>query len=268
VLERSCTHLVASSGGNAGLAVAYSAKLLKVPATVVIPKTTPDFMQEKIKNEGATVVVHGENWHEANEKAKEICAQIAGSELIHPFDHPDIFEGHTSIVTELSHQLPKKPDVIICVVGGGGLLCGIAKGLLRVGWNDVPILACETEGSTKLKETMETGNVVHRSKIDTIAKALGVSYVTNEVLNLNHLGGINPIVVSDKNALKTIVNFSKEHCILLEPSCAAGVSLLYCEELRPHISKYLGEDKLIGIVICGGNMVNLDLIRQWEEKFK
>jgi L-serine/L-threonine ammonia-lyase len=265
VIERGCTHLVASSGGNAGLSVAYSARKLGVPSTVVIPKTTPAFMRDKIKSEGASVIVHGENWAEANEKAKEICAQTAGSELIHPFDHPDIWDGHTSIVQELYHQLPKKPDAIICVVGGGGLLCGISKGLQRVGWNDVPILACETEGSTKFKESLETGHVVHRSKINTIAKALGVSYVTNEVLNLNHVGGIHPIVVTDKDTVKAIVNFSRDHNILLEPSCGAGVSLLYCEELKCHIQKYLGEDKLITMIICGGNMVNLSLIKQWED---
>jgi len=265
VYERGCTHLVASSGGNAGLSVAYSARKLGVPSTVVIPMTTPAFMQYKIKSEGATVVVHGENWAEANEKAKEICAQTAGSELIHPFDHPDIWEGHTSIVQELYGQLPKKPDAVICVVGGGGLLCGIAKGLQRVGWNDVPILACETEGSTKFKESYETGTVVHRSVITTIAKALGVSYVTSEVLNLNH--SITPIVVTDKDTVKAVINISRDHNLLLEPSCGAGVSLLYCEDLKSNIQKYLGEDKLIVVIICGGNMVNLNLIRQWEETF-
>jgi len=264
VHERGCQYLVASSGGNAGLAVAYSAKLLGVPATVVIPNTTVAFMRDKIHSYGATVVVHGDCWAEANEKAKEICSQIPNSELIHPFDHPDIWEGHTSIVKELHQQLPKKPDAVVCVVGGGGLLCGISKGLQEVGWEDVPIIAVETEGSSKLVETLRKGTVQHISKINTIAKALGVSYVTDEVLHLNH--PIIPAVVSDKDTVNAIVNISNDHQILLEPSCAAGVSLLYNED-KSIIQPYLGHDKLIVFIICGGNMTNLTLIKQWSETF-
>jgi len=264
VNERGCTHLVASSGGNAGLAVAYSARLLCVPATVVIPKTTPSFMQDKIRQEGATVIVHGENWAEANQRAKEIVRETNFSELIHPFDHPDIWEGHTSIVRELEEQLPRKPDAIICVVGGGGLLCGISKGLQNAGWSDVPIIACETEGSTKLKETLRTRSIVTISKITTIAKALGVSYCTNEVLNLNN--PIIPVVVSDRDAVNAIVQMSTDHQILLEPSCGAGVSLLYNED-KSVLEPYLGEDKIIAVIICGGNMVNLNLLREWTEDF-
>jgi len=257
-------HLIAPSGGNAGLAVAYSARQLGVPSTIIIPKTTPSFMQEKIRSENATVIVHGDNWAEANEKAKELCAQDPESELIHPFDHPDIWEGHTSIVEELSRQLPKKPDALICVVGGGGLLCGIAKGLQSVGWGDVPIVACETTGSSKLKETLRTGNIVTLSKINTIAKALGVSYVTKEVFNIHN--PIHPVIVTDKEAVRAVVSFSKDHQFLLEPSCGAGVSLLYNEDKSP-IESYMGTDKLIVVIICGGNMVNLSLIREWEENY-
>jgi len=264
VTQRGVKYLVASSGGNAGYAVAYCARILGVPATVVIPNTTVSFMREKISGEGAIVVVHGNTWAEANEKAKEIVSQTPFSELIPPFDHPDIWEGHTSIVEELHEQLPKKPDAIICVVGGGGLLCGLAKGLDKVGWGDVPIIATETEGSTKLKESLRTGTVVKIDKISTIAKALGVSYVTKEVLELNTQ--IIPTIVSDRDTVNAIVQMSNDHHMLLEPSCAAGVSLLYNED-KSVIEPFLGPDKLIVVIICGGNMVNLTLVNDWIETF-
>jgi len=108
------------------------------------------------------------------------------------------------------------------------------------------------------------GKWLQSKKISTIAKALGVSYVTDQVLHLN-----NPIitsVVTDRDTVNAIVQFSSDHHLLLEPSCAAGVSLLYNED-KTIIEPYLGPEKLIAVIICGGNMVNLTLVRDWIEDF-
>jgi len=91
VLERGCKHLVSSSGGNAGLAVSYAARKLSVPATIVVPTTTASLMREKMTVEGATVIIHGDVWAQAHQHATLLASQIPNSELIHPFDHPDIW---------------------------------------------------------------------------------------------------------------------------------------------------------------------------------
>jgi L-serine/L-threonine ammonia-lyase len=89
-VSRGCTKFVSSSGGNAGLAAAYIARELGLPITVVIPTTTPPFIADKLREEGANVEVVGQAWDDANKRALEL-AQEPGCELIHPFDHPDIW---------------------------------------------------------------------------------------------------------------------------------------------------------------------------------
>jgi L-serine/L-threonine ammonia-lyase len=80
---------------------------------------------------------------------------------VHPFDHPDIWQGHSSIVAELNHQLHgAKPDAIILSVGGGGLLNGVVEGLQAVGWGDVPVVAVETEGADSFAAACKAGKLV------------------------------------------------------------------------------------------------------------
>ena len=89
-----------------------------------------------------------------------LCEEIGNdARLVHPFDHPYIWEGHASIVDELADSLPKKPDAIVSVVGGGGLLAGLLLGLEKNGWGDVPVVACETQGASKLAQSMEKGDL-------------------------------------------------------------------------------------------------------------
>ncbi len=120
--------LVSSSGGNAGLAVAYSGRHLGVPVTVVVPKTTKKRAIELIELEGAQVVVRGEVWNEAHEYATKLSKK--GAVYIHPFDDPYLWEGHASIIDEISNA-GVTPDAVVLSVGGGGLLCGVVAGLKR-----------------------------------------------------------------------------------------------------------------------------------------
>ena len=103
-LASGAEHLVSSSGGNAGLATAYAGRRLGLPVTVVLPTTTPAFVQDRLRAYGAEPVVHGSVWDEANEYAMDLAEDVLGV-LIHPFDHPDLFEGHASLVAEVREQL-------------------------------------------------------------------------------------------------------------------------------------------------------------------
>jgi len=231
VRERGCKHLISSSGGNAGLAVAYSASKLGVPATIYVPSTTADFMINKIALEGATVIVHGDVWDEAHKQSVERVKQEKESELVHPFDHKEIWEGHATIITESAQQI-KKPSAVICVVGGGGLLCGILQGMHQVGWTDVPLFACETLGANSFAESVAHGELITLPAITSIAKTLGARQVTKEALVWNKKHNITPCVVTDKEALDALLAFQFDHQILVEPSCAAGLAILYDKEKK------------------------------------
>lgn len=123
-------------------------------------------------------------WDEANVRAQEMASQ-PGANLIHPFDHPDIwyamvlqqcamFEaavydaryGHASMVEEMKEQLHDvTPDLVVVSVGGGGLMNGVLEGLHRVGWPDVPVLAIETQGADSLNACVKAGEWVALDKI-------------------------------------------------------------------------------------------------------
>lgn len=153
--SRGCKRFVCSSGGNAGLAAAYAARQLNLPISLFVPITTPDFVIKRLREEGADVTVIGSAWDEANANALEFSKQ-PGNVYIPPFDNPDIWTGHSSLIEEIVD----KPDAIICSVGGGGLFCGIVEGLEKKGWNDVPVIVVETDGADSLSQAIKADKLV------------------------------------------------------------------------------------------------------------
>ena len=156
-VKKGYTHLVSSSGGNAGVAAAYAAKKLGIPCTVIVPEPTPYFMKEKIAHDATNVEQFGATWDDANLRALELCKQ-EGHVLVHPFDHQLIWDGHATMIDEIVVQLKgKKPDAVMLSVGGGGLLCGVLQGMHKHCWNDVALIAVETEGTRSFNLCVENG---------------------------------------------------------------------------------------------------------------
>jgi len=118
---------VSSSGGNAGLAAAYAAQAVGLPATVVLPESTAPWVADRLEDYGAKAIFHGRFWDEANELAKDLCEEQNGV-LIHPFEGEDTWDGHATLVHELFEQLDGPPSAVVTVCGGGGLLMGILRG--------------------------------------------------------------------------------------------------------------------------------------------
>jgi len=263
VQEKKCTRFITSSGGNAGLAVAYSGRQLNIPVTVVVPETTPEFMRHLIEAEGAEVKIHGKAWDNAHEFANSLCTDPS-YQYIHPFDDKDIWEGHSTIITEVAaHKI--KPSVVVTVVGGGGLLIGILQGLHKVGWNDVPIIACETVGTASFAAAIEKGQLVTLDSITSIARSLGAKTVCKEVLDWTKKHKIISHIVTDKMAVDAIFNFADDQRILVEPACAAGLAVVYSKasplmEVLKNV-----KDPVVLVIVCGGNMVSLDKLKEWKE---
>jgi L-serine/L-threonine ammonia-lyase len=122
---RGARRFVSSSGGNAGLAVAYAGRQLDVPVTVVVPTTTTETAIALLRREGAEVIVHGDSWQDANELAQTLVGPADA--FLHPFDDPLVWEGHASLIDEVA-RTGVTPDAVVLSVGGGGLLCGVARG--------------------------------------------------------------------------------------------------------------------------------------------
>lgn len=239
---------ISSSGGNAGVAAAHAGRILGIPVKVFLPESTPDFMMNKIEAEGAVVQVGGKDWNEANEAAlREI--EVSDGFYIPPFDHPEIWRGHSTIVDEIKRQT-EKPALITVAVGGGGLLCGILEGLSRHAWGDVPILACESEGTASFAATLKVKKLVTLSTVSGIATSLGARCVTKKIVDWIGIHPMSSFVTSDEILKKSVVSFLDDHRFLVEPSCAAALAPIYQKQ-------FLVEGKgPILVIVCGGAVIN------------
>ncbi|KAG7155731.1 serine dehydratase-like [Homarus americanus] len=267
-IEKGYDHVVTSSGGNAGMAAAYASRKMGIPATVVIPESTPKFMISQLQQENADVIVHGPVWNVAHEKAEEL-AQNETCCLVHPFDHPDIWEGHSTLVNEILEQSPEKPAAIVVSVGGGGLLCGIMKGLHENNVADISVVAMETDGAHSLNAALKEGKPVSIGDITSIAKTLGSLIVAQGVFDLKQDIQLSSHVISDKQAVEACSKFIDEHRMLVEPACGAALAAGYSGIIQELISKdIIHKDGPIIFVVCGGNVVTLELLKIWMNQFK
>jgi L-serine/L-threonine ammonia-lyase len=177
---------------------------------------------------------------------------------VSPFDHPLIWEGHATLVDELVSEIDR-PDAIVLSVGGGGLLCGVIEGLRRTGWQDVPILAVETEGTASLATSLEQGRLVTLDAITGVATSLGAKTVAQGAFERASQHTVRPIVVTDAEAINACVQFADEHRCLVEPACGASLAVAYS---RPECLEDFGS---VVIVVCGGIGVSLTKILQWRK---
>lgn len=241
--EQGCTRFVSSSGGNAGLAVAYAGRKLGVAVTVVVPETTGARARGLIAAEGAQLIVHGQSWQEAHEHALSLLA--ADAQYVHPFDDPLIWEGHASLVDELA-AAQVKPDAIVLSVGGGGLLAGIAHGLARHSWHDVALITAETSGADSYARSLAAGSVIELPAITSIATSLGAKRVCMRAFELSREFRTHADVVSDLAALRACLQFADDHRVVVEPACGAALALLYGD------AAVLADYREIVVIVCGG----------------
>lgn len=256
-LAQGARRFVSSSGGNAGLAVAYAGRRLKVPVTVIVPQTTTDRAKELLRLENAEVIVHGASWQEANALARSLVG--ASDAFVHPFDDPLLWEGHATLVDEV-FRAGLKPDAVVLSVGGGGLLSGVVQGLHRNGWGQVPVIAVETAGAASFHAAQKAGHTVELEYITSIATSLGAKRVCEQALQWSKVHPIHSVVVSDASALSACERFLDDHRVLVEPACGASLALAYekAAELAPFGT--------VLVVVCGGATCTLDQIRAWAKQ--
>lgn len=253
---RGAQHFVSSSGGNAGLAVAYAGRKLGVPVTVVVPETTTERAKELLILEDAKVVVHGSSWQEANAHAQTLLGP--NDAFIHPFDDPLLWTGHANMIDEVA-AAGFKPDAVVLSVGGGGLLSGVVEGLQRNGWHDVPVLAVETEGAASLHAAIAAGHTVELPGIHSVATSLGAKRVAEQALACTRTHTVLSHLVSDREALEACERLLHDHRLLVEPACGAALALLQ----RPEVFEAYGN---VLVIVCGGATATLQQIRAWLEQ--
>jgi L-serine/L-threonine ammonia-lyase len=255
--RRGARRFISSSGGNAGIAVAYAGRRLCVPVVVVVPETTTERARALIHQEGAEVIVHGSSWQEANALALSMVSE--SDAFLHPFDDPLLWQGHATMIDEVV-QTGVKPDAIVLSVGGGGLLCGVVEGLHRNGWNDVPVIAVETEGAASYARSVEAGYRLELHAITSIATSLGARQVCEQAIFWSKNHPICNVVVSDRASVAACNRFLDDHRVVVEPACGASLAIVYdgASELEDFQS--------VLVIVCGGVTVTIEQLQQWSKQ--
>ncbi|RPD65899.1 tryptophan synthase beta subunit-like PLP-dependent enzyme [Lentinus tigrinus ALCF2SS1-7] len=288
-------HLIIASGGNAGLAAAWAAKVLGVKCTVYLPhgvsQSTIDFMRK----EGAEVVIEGDYYLQALQRAQQAVEAEPNAVMVPAYDDPILWEGHASLVHEIKSQLPEgtAPDAIFCSVGGGGLAAGIIEGCKSVGWDNVPLVTVETHGSNcfyqslSLNEGPFAGNVesrkvpegttaeydkehnvtvAHIAKLTSRATSLGATSASAGAVKmaLQRTGGVKSVCVSDELTMQTCLSFTDDHKTLVELACAATLVPAYNPSLFRELVPQTDKPATVVFIVCGGFKVSLKDLKEYE----
>src|SRR6266550_1510433 len=236
------------SSGNHGAAVARAAKLRCIPAHIVMPSNSAKVKIRAVESYGARVV-----FCEPTEEAREsVCADViakTGATLIHSFENPDVIAGQGTAVVELLEDVPDL-DLVMCPVGGGGLLSGtaIAAKSMRP---SISVIAAEPENADDAAQSFRAGRVIQTEKKFTIADGLRTNVgEPNFAIIKRHVDDI--VTVSEKaiiSAMRTIWETMK---IIVEPS--AAVPFAPIQDRKIDVA-----EKRVGIILTGGN-VDLDAL--------
>ncbi|CAK9440376.1 uncharacterized protein LODBEIA_P44760 [Lodderomyces beijingensis] len=273
-------HVFASSGGNAGLAAAYSAQFYKVACTVVIPTIAKPVIQAKLKSYGAKVILYGKSINEADQYLKGMISKVGDGVFpvyCHPFDNPNIWNGHSSLVDELVEQVgPDQRDKLkglVCSFGGGGLYNGLYQGMVN---NNVSgnVLLIETAQAPTLNESIKANDIITLNDVNSLATSLACSYTTRQSLQYyqdTSSGVVSQLeTIDDMDALRACIAYRKCCNKIVEPACGAALSVCYnrLDLLYKSSLSHLSQDDILVIVVCGGSCTTESDLNQFETMVK
>ena len=240
--EEKAKGLITASAGNHAQGVAYAARKFGAPAIVVMPTTTPLLKVNRTKELGAEVVLHGNVYDEACEKAKELAAEH-GYTFVHPFDDLEVATGQGSIAMEIVKELPTV-DMILVPVGGGGLSTGVST-LAKMLNPKIKVIGVEPAGANCLQESLKAGHPVTLKGVNTIADGTAVKRPGEKLFPYIQQNVDDIITIEDSELIVAFLDMVENHKMIVENSGLLTVAAL----------KHLNvEKKKIVSILSGGNM--------------
>ena len=161
--------IIAASGGNHGLAIAYAAKASGARAVIYLPERAPQEKADRLRAWDAEVVVEGLDFDDANEAALA-RAERDGMTYLHPFSDPRVIAGQGTLGREMMKQSPDI-DVVLVAIGGGGLISGVATAVKALK-PEAKVIGVEATGAPTLRKSRDAGELVTLDKIETAANTL------------------------------------------------------------------------------------------------
>ncbi|RKM57520.1 threonine ammonia-lyase [Butyrivibrio sp. CB08] len=234
--------LITASAGNHAQGVAYAAKQYGVKATICMPTSTPLIKVNRTKALGAEVVLHGNVYDEAYEKALEL-AKENGYTLVHPFDDLDVATGQGTIAMEIIKELPTV-DIILVPIGGGGLATGVST-LAKLLNPKIKVIGVEPAGANCMQESFKAGHVVTLNTVNTIADGTAVKTPGEHIFPYIQKNLDDIITVPDEDLVVSFLDMVENHKMVVENSGLLSVAALKQLNVK---------DKKIACVLSGGNM--------------
>lgn len=243
--QQKAAGVITASAGNHAQGVAHAARMLGIPATIVMPETTPLAKIKRTKELGARIILHGSGYDEAFEKASQL-QQENDLCFVHAFDDPQIIAGQGTIGLELLEQLPDM-DMVIVPIGGGGLISGIGSAI-KHRLQDVRIIGVEAERMPAMLTSVKNKKIIALRPANTIADGISVAKVGKSTLPLVHQHVENIVTVNEESIAHAVMTLLEYEKTLSEGAGAVGIAALN-DKLINNI-----EDKKVVVVISGGNI--------------
>ncbi len=244
--------IVVASGGNAGLANAFAARAVGVPATVFVPTTSSPAKVRRIEECGATVVAGGTEYADAFDAAMQHVAGT-GAVYCHAYDQPEVCAGAGTLGLELLEQLERagrEVDTVLVAVGGGGLVSGVAtavEGRARV-------VGVEPVGAPTLHAALAAGEPVDVEVSGVAADSLGARRVGSIAWEVARRADVRSVLVSDAALLDARWRAWDSYRLVLETGAAAPLAALLSGAYVP------AEGERVAVVLCGANTDPSDLV--------
>ena len=216
--------LITASAGNHAQGVAYAAKHANVPATIVMPTTTPLIKVNNTKNYGANVVLHGATFDDAAEEAARRSKED-GLTYIHPFNDLRVATGQGTISYEIFSNLPDV-DIILVPIGGGGLASGVST-LAKLLNPNVKVIGVEPTGAASMKASLEAGHIVTLPTVDTIADGVAVKTPGDQVFPYIQENLDDIITIEDNELVSAFLDMTETHKMIVENAGLLTVAALY-----------------------------------------
>ena len=232
--------VVAASGGNHGLAVAFAARKVGTSATIFVPSVAAATKCERIREYGARLVVGGERYADALAASREFASE-SGALEIHAFDQPETLLGQGSIGLEIEADAPL--DTLLVAVGGGGLIGGIAAWFA----GRVRLVAVEPRAAPTLFRALEAGRPVDAEAGGIAADSLAPRRVGELMFPLAQRYVERAVLVEDESIRDAQRVLWRALRVATEPGGAAAMAALLSGAYRPR------PEERVGVVLCGGN---------------
>jgi threonine dehydratase len=232
--------VLTASAGNHGQGVAHAARLLGIPAWIVLPETVPITKLMAIQRTGAEAIIEGAGYDEAHAVAQRL-AKEKGVTYVHAFDDPDVIEGQGTVALEMLEDDPGI-DMVVVPVGGGGLLAGCG---LVTSARGVRLIGAQSDGAPAFARSFASHEVTEVAP-HTIADGIAVGRPSSRTLHAALASASEIRTVSEEAIARALLLLLERHKLLAEPAGVTGLAAV--------LEGGIAAGKRVGVVISGGNI--------------